>query len=122
MNEITNRTNVSPEDQFIQLATMKLHKGKTFPPHKHIWKPKNQNSIIAQESWVIIEGKVRVHFYDIDDAHLCDEVIEKGDCSITFEGGHTYTILEDNTIVYEYKTGPYLGQEFDKLFIKDHRV
>jgi hypothetical protein len=25
-------------------------------------------------------------------------------------GGHTYQILEDDTIVYEYKTGPYEGQ------------
>ena len=40
---------------------------------------------------------------------------------MTFEGGHTYTILEDETIVYEYKTGPYKGQENDKVFIKDHR-
>ncbi len=122
MGEINNRTNVSPEHQFIQLATMKLDSGKTFSPHKHIWKSYSQDSVIAQESWVIIEGKVRVHLYDIDDNHLCDEIIERGDCSITFEGGHTYTILEDNTVVYEYKTGPYLGQEFDKKFIRDHRL
>ena len=121
MSEINNRTNVSPDEQFIQLATMKLNAGKTFAPHKHIWKPKSQVSVIAQESWVVIEGKVMVHLYDIDDNHLSDEIIYKGDCSVTFEGGHTYTILEDNTIVYEYKTGPYQGQELDKKFIKDHR-
>ena len=50
-----------------------------------------------------------------------DEVIKKGDCSMTFEGGHTYEILEDDTIVYEYKTGPYFGQILDKEFIRDHR-
>ena len=121
MSEINNRTNVSPENQFIQLATMKLEFGKTFVPHKHIWKPNTETSVIAQESWVIIEGKVKVHLYDIDDNHICDEIIERGDCSITFEGGHTYTILEDKTIVYEYKTGPYLGQKSDKEFIMDHR-
>jgi hypothetical protein len=27
------------------------------------------------------------------------------------------SILEDNTLVYEYKTGPYLGQAMDKTFI-----
>ena len=31
---------------------------------------------------------------------------------------HTYEILEDNTLVYEYKTGPYLGIKKDKEFIK----
>lgn len=121
-DEIIDRTNVSPDEQFIQLATMKLNSGKTFSPHKHIWKNQDQKNVIAQESWVVIEGQVRVHLYDIDNTHICDEVIERGDCSITFEGGHTYTILEDNTIVYEYKTGPYLGQELDKVFITDHRI
>jgi hypothetical protein len=36
---------------------------------------------------------------------------------ITLEGAHTYTILENDTLVYEYKTGPYEGQELDKQFI-----
>ena len=32
-------------------------------------------------------------------------------------GGHTYEILESDTLVYEYKTGPYEGQKLDKEFI-----
>ena len=121
LDEITIRTNVAPDHQFLQLATMRLDKGKTFPPHKHIWKSIDNNQLIAQESWVIIKGSVCVHLYDIDDVHIADEIIKQGDCSMTFEGGHTYSILEDDTVVYEYKTGPYLGQTLDKEFIRDHR-
>tara|TARA_B100000579_G_C22606585_1_gene745191 strand:- start:239 stop:664 length:426 start_codon:yes stop_codon:yes gene_type:complete len=120
--EIIDRTNVVPDEQFIQLATMRLDEGKTFAPHKHIWKNSNNTKIIAQESWVIIKGSVCVHLYDIDDKHIVDEVIKQGDCSITFEGGHTYSILEDDTVIYEYKTGPYYGQTLDKAFISDHRI
>jgi hypothetical protein len=40
---------------------------------------------------------------------------------MTFRGGHNYYILEEDTIVYEYKTGPYLGQDLDKEFIKDNK-
>ena len=40
---------------------------------------------------------------------------------MTFEGGHNYEALENNTVVYEYKTGPYTGIENDKVFIDDHR-
>ena len=120
-DEINTRTNVAPEDQFIQLATMRLESGKTFSPHKHLWKIQSNNRVIAQESWVVIQGAVCVHLYDLDDSHLTDEIIKRGDCSITFEGGHTYSILEDDTVVYEYKTGPYLGQKKDKTFINDHR-
>ena len=38
-DEIVGRKDVAPEDQFIQLATLRMEKGKTFRPHKHIWKP-----------------------------------------------------------------------------------
>jgi|TARA_R100000030_G_scaffold35423_1_gene26432 cupin fold WbuC family metalloprotein len=118
---IVDRTNVAPEDQFIQLATLRMDKGKTFRPHQHIWKPAPREKVIAQESWVIIQGSVTIHMYDTDGTHIGDETINKGDCSMTFEGGHTYTINEDDTVVYEYKTGPYTGVENDKVFIEDHR-
>ena len=121
MDDINGRTDVAPESQFIQLATLRMEKGKTFKPHKHIWKKSNNDEVIAQESWVIVKGSVKVFMYDIDDTLIGQEVIRQGDCSITFEGGHTYTILEDDTVVYEYKTGPYTGQKNDKVFIEDQR-
>lgn len=37
----------------------------------------------------------------------------------TLEGGHNYLINEENTLVYEYKTGPYEGQKMDKTFIEN---
>ena len=120
-DEIEGRSDVAPEDQFIQLATLRMEKGKTFRPHKHIWKISSRPEVIAQESWVIIKGSVRIFMYDIDDSLIGEEIIKKGDCSMTFEGGHTYEILEDDTVVYEYKTGPYTGQANDKVFITDHR-
>jgi len=120
-DEIEGRSDVAPEDQFIQLATLRMEKGKTFRPHKHIWKISSSPEVIAQESWVIIKGSVRIFMYDIDDSLIGEEIIKKGDCSMTFEGGHTYEILEDDTVVYEYKTGPYTGQKNDKVFITDHR-
>ena len=120
-DEIKGRSDVAPEDQFIQLATLRMDKGKTFRPHKHIWKPSPKPTVIAQESWVVIKGSVRIFMYDIDDSLIREEVIKQGDCSMTFEGGHTYEILEDDTVVYEYKTGPYTGQKNDKVFIPDHR-
>jgi len=116
-DEISERTNVAPENQFLQLATLKLQKGKTFKPHQHIWKDSPTEKVIAQESWVIIQGSVKVFMYDIDGQLLDTEIINKGDCSMTFEGGHNYEILEDDTVVYEYKTGPYTGIENDKVFL-----
>lgn len=114
--EVEGRTNVAPDDNFLQMASLKMHKGQTFMAHKHVWKdgPKN---IIAQESWVVLQGSVRAILYDLDDTIIREVIINRGDCSMTFHGGHNYEILEEDTVVYEYKTGPYQGQELDKAFI-----
>ena len=109
------RIDVVPEEEYLQLAILKMNKGKTFLPHKHIIKEKITD--IAQESWLVYEGKVKCTFYDLDDSILDEPIIEKGGISITLRGGHNYLIMSDNTTVLEYKTGPYLGQEFDKQFI-----
>jgi hypothetical protein len=117
LHEIENRTEVIPEDNFIQCATLKMEKGKTFPPHKHITKDRHYTEQIAQESWVVIKGSVRCILYDIDDTVVTTPILYPGDASFTLYGGHTYEILEEGTIVYEYKTGPYEGQALDKTFI-----
>mgnify|MGYP003116028770 CR=1 FL=1 len=91
----SERKDIVPAENFIQCAVLNFDKGKTFRPHKHIRKSRTYPEKIAQESWVVIKGSVKCIFYDIDE------------------------ILEDNTIVYEYKTGPYEGQEFDKRFLDE---
>ena len=115
-DSIKGRVEVVPENNFIQCALLNLDKGKTFKPHKHIWKERTRD-IIAQESWIVIAGSVKCIFYDIDDKIVLEPILYPGDASFTLEGGHTYVILEDDTLVYEYKTGPYEGQKLDKTFI-----
>ena len=114
---ITGRNDIIPEDNFIQCATLKMEKGKTFLPHKHIIKDRHYSHQIAQESWVVIRGSVKCILYDLDNTIIATPILKPGDASFTLYGGHTYEILEENTIVYEYKTGPYEGQELDKEFI-----
>ena len=111
------RKDIIDADNFIQCSALKMELGKTFKPHKHIEKVRSYDKQIAQESWVIIKGSVRCIFYDLDDTIIAKPVLYAGDASFTLAGGHTYEILEENTIVYEYKTGPYEGQKLDKMFI-----
>jgi len=111
------RENIIDEDEFLQCSVMSFSEGKTFKAHKHIYKNRSYDNQIAQESWVVIKGSVRCIFYDLDDTILATPILNQGDSSFTLHGGHNYEILEDNTIVYEYKTGPYEGQKFDKTFI-----
>ena len=118
LKDFQGRKEVIPENNFIQCATLQMEKGKTFPPHKHITKERHHLEQIAQESWVVIQGSVKCIFYDIDNTIIATPILEAGDASFTLYGGHTYEILEGDTIVYEYKTGPYEGQKLDKTFIK----
>jgi hypothetical protein len=113
----SGREEVVDPDNFIQCAALKLNSGHTFKPHKHIHKDRRYTHQIAQESWVIIKGSVKCIFYDIDDTLIAEPILYAGDSSFTLAGGHTYLILEDDSIIYEYKTGPYEGQENDKTFI-----
>ncbi len=114
----THRKDIVDPKEFIQLSALKMNKGQTFKPHQHIWK-NGEKKVIAQESWVVIKGSVKCSFYDTDGTILKQPVLNVGDCSITLAGGHTYSILEDDTLVYEYKTGPYKGQENDKIFLDE---
>jgi hypothetical protein len=112
----SGRVDIVPEENFIQCSMLNLEKDKTFKPHKHIWKERTRN-VIAQESWIVIQGSVKCILYDIDDTIIYEPILYPGDASFTLEGGHNYLILEDDTLVYEYKTGPYEGQTFDKTFL-----
>lgn len=113
---VSGRQEIIPADNFLQCCTLNLPAGHTFKPHKHIWKQSDQ-LIIAQESWIVLKGRVRCKFYDLNDILLADPVLNAGDASFTLQGGHTYVILEDSTRVLEMKTGPYHGQKMDKVFI-----
>lgn len=117
IDDFKGRTEIVPENNFIQCAALKMPKDKTFPPHRHITKERTYKEQIAQESWVVMSGRVKCILYDIDNTIIATPILEAGDASFTLYGGHTYEILEEDTIVYEYKTGPYEGQKLDKEFI-----
>lgn len=59
-------------------------------------------------------GKVKATIYDLDKAFLKEVIINDGGCLVLYHGGHSLTCLEENTIFYEIKTGPYYGYENDK--------
>lgn len=110
------RTDLIPENQFIQCAALRLPKDATFRPHKHNWKP-GKRKVIAQELWIVMNGSVKVTYYDTDDTVIHEDVLCAGDITCTLSGGHNYMILGDDNMVYEIKNGPYTGQQADKTFI-----
>lgn len=109
------RKDLVDPDQYIQVATIRQPAGKTFNPHRHV-RQHREGQYIPQESWVVISGLVKVTLYDTDNSILHVDMLEPGDCSITLEGGHNYEFVQEG-MVYEFKTGPYLGVNHDKEII-----
>jgi len=111
------RFDFTSEDKYLQGALMKMDAGKSFRNHKHI--KCERHTDMTQETWVIIRGSVQVDYYNEDAKFMGTEILTDGDCTITFAGGHKYSCIKDDTIVYEFKNGPYFGPDADKVLIDD---
>ena len=100
LNEVEDRIDLIPENNFLQASVVRKEKGKKFKTHKHIYKTIEYTEQIAQESWLVYKGKIMVYHYDIDDSFLGTHELSSGDMNITLFGGHTFEILEDDTILW----------------------
>ena len=109
------RTDICPDEEYLQASGRKLKKGLKVKAHKHI--KIERKTDITQEAWVVFEGCIKGTFFDLDDSILYETNIEKGDMIVLFRGGHSLEVLDEDTIFYEFKTGPYFGR--DKEFINE---
>ena len=117
-NDISeHRTDLSPDEEYLQISGRKIKGGTKVKAHKHT--PIERKTDITQEAWVVFEGCIKGTFYDLDDSILYETDIRKGDIIVLFRGGHSLEVLDDDTIFYEFKTGPYLGIEADKETINE---
>lgn len=111
-----HRDDIVDAKHSLQVATIKQDSGKTYRPHMHVVNPRFNHQTC--ESWVVLSGMVSVWLYDIDGSLLYRTTLCERDASITLMGGHNYEMLEDNTIVLEYKSGPFNKFVEDKKFIQ----
>lgn len=111
-NQPKRGLDISPEKEFLQLRSLKIQDGETIKAHKHLLQ--DRVSSITQESLVIIKGAIKAYYYDVNNSLLGETVLNAGDCFITFYGGHEFKSLQKDTLVYEYKNGPYNGLVNDK--------
>ena len=115
LENIGNRCDISEDKEFLQLAALKIKKDHKFKGHKHLRLVRETD--ITQECWIVVKGTVKTFHYDEEDNLLEENILQAGDATITFRGGHNYQSLKEDTLVYEIKTGPYMGQAKDKTFI-----
>ncbi len=112
---VHGRKNLTPDCEFIQVGVKRNHAGDFFKPHRHL--PCRKVATMTQEAWVILNGRAMGTFYDLDGQFLSNVELSDGDCVVIYNGGHSLEILEDDTILYEFKNGPYFGASKDKQFL-----
>lgn len=110
------RWDLSPVEEFLQVAYLVIDPGTTYRPHLHVERPRMVPR--TQEAWIVAHGEVWASLLDLDGSVLAVEQLNSGDLSISFAGGHTYEVKEGEAVasVFEVKLGPYLGAEVDKAY------
>jgi len=98
----------TPDDFSQQLGYMNRPSGYIIPPHVH-------NSVVREvqftkEVLFIKSGRLRVDFYDDDQAYLESRILETGDIILLAYGGHGFEMLEPTEMI-EVKQGPYAGED-----------
>lgn len=99
----------------IQVARMSYGKDKVVKPHLHKYHPRSLD--YTQECVIVIKGKITFSFYDKDKVFLDKVILNPGDLIVSFAGYHGMEVLEDGTVYFEIKTGPFIGNDGDKEFM-----
>lgn len=100
------------DKDFLQVATWNYNKGKHLKAHGHnICKRVSDKT---NELIFIKSGKIKSTLFSENGVVLETVILEQGDILISYNGGHAYDILDENTQVLEVKNGPYPGLEKDK--------
>ena len=109
--EEAGRHDASTVDEILQVSALSLTKNKVVKSHMH--KPIVRGTIGTQEAWIVISGSIRAEIFDTNKDKISENILMSGDCVVLYRGGHSMQVLEDDTVIYEIKNGPYLGAEND---------
>ena len=107
------RYDISSPEELLQASIVSLPSGKNIQPHIHLPRIKKNSELnITQEGWLILRGRIKVKLYDLDKSFICEEELSQGSLLLTFGGGHGFESIEENTLLMEFKNGPYLGKDY----------
>ena len=107
---------ITSDHDFQQVGTWVYNKGKKIEPHTHLRCERTVEK--TQEIIYVRRGRVKVDFYGEQQQFLRSLELSSDDLAIFLNGGHGFEILEDDTMVFESKNGPYLGKDEDKKIIR----
>src|SRR5215471_12154167 len=98
----------TPNDLSQQLAYMRHPAGKVIDAHFH--NPVPRTVSFTQETLFVKRGRLRVDFFDDQQAYLESRELKAGDVILLVKGGHGFEVLEELEMI-EVKQGPYAGDQ-----------
>ncbi len=100
------------QEALVQRMLNFLQPGTYIRPHKHPLEG-------ATETLVLLQGKIRFYIFDKKGKIKWSDIIEQGTFNsvmdIEPEIWHTFLVLDNDTVLFESKRGPY-NPETDKIF------
>ena len=105
------RTDAAGTEEILQASLLRLPQGRTIAPHKHLLQFRNTQGTC--EAWIVISGQLQAQVFDVDDSVADTVNLSAGDCMVLYRGGHNFTVMSEDAVIYEIKNGPYHGAVFD---------
>jgi cupin fold WbuC family metalloprotein len=110
-NSTDARTDAAGTEEILQASLLRLSQGRTIAPHKHLLQFRNTQGTC--EAWIVISGQLQAQVFDVDDSVADTVNLSAGDCMVLYRGGHNFTVMSEDAVIYEIKNGPYYGAVFD---------
>ena len=107
---------ISPPDSSFQFGLLAHPAGYTETPHYH----KSARRVIEdlQQMFVVQRGVVAVQLFADSGVLLREVVLHAGDAIVLIHGVHAIRVIEDAQCL-SVKQGPFLGDEQDKVVVKE---
>lgn len=104
---------LTPPDYNFQVGFVVYPEGGRIAPHAHL--PVERRIVGTFEVLVVRSGRCEVDIYDRARSCVATRELRRGDVMLVVEGGHSFRMLEDTTLL-EIKQGPYAGDAEKELF------
>jgi len=112
---VDHTTFYSPSESSFQFGLLAHKAGFIELPHYH--RPVTRTIDDLQQMFVVQRGIVAVQLHDDAGGLLREVVLHPGDAIVLIHGVHAIRVIEDMQCI-SVKQGPFLGAEYDKVFVK----
>ena len=87
-----------------QFGYINQKKNHIIYPHKH--NKRSTKISITSEVLIILNGILRVDFYDLKKKYLLSKILKKGEIIFLYNGSHGFKVIKDVEMI-EVKQGPF---------------